>query len=102
MWISDMKDKIKENKDEVIKTLQRKNKELHAQLASTYHFASANLKGVTYPRLMASGVLIEMHLLGGKQAVLPVVIRGGLSEETVAALTKDLVRSYEESIELKP
>jgi hypothetical protein len=84
------------------KQLERKLLEMEAQLASSYHFSSVTLKEFTYPKLMASGVLLQLSTLGNTKSMVPVVIRGGLSQETVNGLLKDMNRSYEESIELKP
>ena len=81
--------------------LQRKVTELTAQLAHTYHFADAELHKAG-DALMASGVLLTMHALGGRQLISPVVIRDGLSADTIAALRRDLVRSYEGAIMFKP
>lgn len=82
--------------------LEARVADLEAQLSSTYHFADAYLKNVTHPKLLASGVLVRMTYLGGKEAVTPFVVRGGLSEETVSALRRDIARSYAESIEFVP
>lgn len=81
--------------------LQREVMELKAQLAAMYHFASAELhkagKG-----LMGSGALLRLHALGGRELIVPVVIRDGLSDETIAALQRDIARSYASAVELKP
>lgn len=81
--------------------LQRQTKELTAQLACSYHFASAELHKAG-DALKASGVLIELHALGGRQLINPVVIADGLSADTIAALRRDIARSYARAIELKP
>lgn len=80
--------------------LRRKVMELEAQLASTYHFADATLDKAT--NLMGSGVLLQLTALGGKELINPVVIRDGLSPETVAAIRKDIARSYEIATMFKP
>lgn len=82
--------------------LQRKVAELTAQLASTYHFASAELNKAGTDRLMGGGLLITMHALGGREVMTPVVIRDGLSADTIAALQRDILRSYEGAILFKP
>lgn len=82
--------------------LARKVKELEAQLASSYHFASATLDKAESPALMASAVIVELTALGGRELIHPVAIRGGLSPETIAALRKDIARSYDEAVEFKP
>ena len=79
--------------------LERKIKELTAQLPSTYHFANGTIDATE--RLMGSAVILELTGLGGKQMIVPVAIRDGLSPETIAALRADIARSYERSIELK-
>lgn len=81
--------------------LQRKVLELEAQLASTYHFAAATL-----PKcgdvLMASGVLVQLSGLGGRELVVPFVIKDGLSASTIAALHADILRSYDLATMFKP
>ena len=81
--------------------LQRKVMELTGQLASTYHFADATLDEAG-PDLLGSGVLLQLHALGGTKLIEPVVIRDGLSPETIAALRKDIERSYKLATMLKP
>lgn len=80
--------------------LTRKLKEMEAQLASSYHFASATLEKAG--NLAASAVVVELTALGGRQLINPVAIRGGLSPETIAALRKDIARSWDELTEFKP
>jgi hypothetical protein len=81
--------------------LLRRNMELEAQLAYVYHFAAATLDKAG-DCLKASGVLVQMHALGGRQIIPPVVIRDGFSADTLAAIRRDLVRSYESAIAFKP
>lgn len=81
--------------------LKRKVMELTGQLASAYHFADATLDKAG-PDLLGSGVLLQLHALGGKELIEPVVIRDGLSLETIAALRKDIERSHELATMLKP
>lgn len=81
--------------------LQRENMELRAQLAHVYHFASAELHKAG-DCLMGSGVLVQLHALGGREIVNPVVIRDGLSPDTIEALRRDLVRSYQGATIFKP
>lgn len=75
-------------------------KELRAQLASTYHFASVELPSCR--DVQGGGVLVELHFLGGRQACMPFVIRDGLSSSTIKALQEDLSKSWSLSTELKP
>lgn len=81
--------------------LQRKVMELTGQLASTYHFADATLVKAG-PNLLGSGVLLQLHALGGKELIVPVVILDGLSPKTIAALREDIERSYELATMYKP
>lgn len=81
--------------------LARKVLELESQLACAYHFAAATLHKAG-DGLMGSGVLVQLTALGGAELIRPVVIRDGLSAETLAALRADILRSYEGAIELKP
>lgn len=92
---------MSKKKTETRADLQRKVRELEGQLASTYHFASATLDKAG-AAMMASGVLVQLHALGGRELICPVVIRNGLSDDTIAALRRDMVRSYNEAIEFKP
>ena len=82
--------------------LRQKIKELEGQLASSYHFADAQIHRTGTDYLMASGVLLELTFIGGKQAIPPVVIKDGLSIETIEAIKADLVRSYERAVAFKP
>src|SRR5690554_1290381 len=80
--------------------LRRKVKELEAQLASSYHFASATLDKAG--GLLGSAVVVELTALGGLKLIPPIAIRSGLSPDTIAALRKDIARSYDEAVEFKP
>jgi hypothetical protein len=82
--------------------LQRRILELNAQLAHVYHFASAALPKASTSHLMASGCLLQLHALGGRELINPVVIRDGLSPDTIAALQRDLARSYDLTVAFKP
>ena len=75
--------------------LERQVLELQGQLASRYHFASANLAKAGTDKMMSSGVLLQLTALGGREIVDPVVILDGLSDETIAAIQGDLKRSYD-------
>lgn len=92
---------MKTNKPKQTKAdLRRKVAELESQLACSYHFASMELHKAS--NLMGSGVVITLTALGGKQLIVPVTIRDGLSHETITALRADIVRSWESATELKP
>ena len=74
--------------------LEREFMELKAQMPSSYHFATQKLY-TAGEQLMAGGVLLRLEALGGKQLIPPVVIRDGLSRETIEAIYRDLCRSYD-------
>lgn len=81
--------------------LARKVTELEGQLASSYHFADANLHKAG-DALMASGVLVTLTALGGREIINPIVIRDGLSPATIAALRADIERSFALATAFKP
>lgn len=94
---------MKPKKPKVTKAeLQRKILELEAGYASTYHFADATIGKASTDHLMASGVVLQLTTLGGRQIINPVLIKDGLSPETIAAIRKDIVRSYELATMFKP
>lgn len=75
--------------------LARKVAELEAQLASTLHFADIGLTKAGTDKMMASAVIVRLHTLGGSEITPTFAIRDGLSPETIAALRKDIARSWE-------
>lgn len=81
--------------------LARKVLELESQLASSYHFAAADLHKAG-PALMASGVLVQLTALGGRELTRPFVVLDGLSDVTIAALRADISRSFETATAFKP
>lgn len=82
--------------------LQRQIKELNAQLAHVYHFAHRELPKASTNHMMASGVLLTVTALGGRELMTPVMIKDGLSLDTIEALQRDIKRSYELTIAFKP
>lgn len=90
-----MKTKDTKSKAEIIAHQQRKILELEAQLSSAYHFANATIDKTSVNHLMASGVLLQLTGIGGKELIKPVMILDGLSLETIAAIKADLKRSYD-------
>jgi hypothetical protein len=75
--------------------LERQILELESQLAHRYAYAQSEIDKASTSRMMASGVLLQLTALGGREIINPVVIRDGLSPETIAAIKADLHRSYE-------
>ena len=82
--------------------LWRKVKELEAQLAHQYHFATRTIDKAGEKHCAGSAVILELTFLGGIKVIEPVAIKDGLSEETIAAIKADLKRSYERTVEFKP
>jgi len=75
--------------------LERQILELESQLAHRYAYAQSEIDKASTAKMMASGVLLQLTALGGREIISPVVIRDGLSPETIAAIKADLHRSYE-------
>jgi len=75
--------------------LQRQILELESQLAHRYAFAAAELHKASTGARMASGVLLQLSAVGGKEIINPVMIKDGLSDATIAAIRADLKRSYD-------
>lgn len=75
--------------------LQRQVLELTAQLAHVYQFANTEIDRASTKHRMASGVLLQLTAIGGKEIINPVMIKDGLSDATIAAIRADLKRSYD-------
>lgn len=89
-------------KTDRIAELTRERDEALAGQVHTYHFASDALNKLSADHLAASGLILSITVLGGEELFDPVMIRDGLSKETIAALKADLVRSYNLAIAFKP
>lgn len=94
--------KTKQTKAQRIAELERKLREAEAGQAHVYHFASQTIDKASTNFLMGSGVIITLTVLGGRKIFDPVMIRNGLSKETVEALKADFLRSYESAVQFKP
>lgn len=94
--------KTKEAQAQQIAKLQRELQEALAGQVHVYHFADAGLDKATTKYMTGSGVVLTMTALGGRELFKPVLIRDGLSDDLVAALRKDLARSYELATMHKP
>lgn len=79
--------------------LKRRVKELEAQLAHQYFFATIGLDKATIEKTFGSAVILELTFLGGTKVIEPVAIKDGLSDKTIAAIKADLKRSYERTVE---
>jgi hypothetical protein len=84
------------------KQLRHRIKEAVASQVHTYYFAESAIDKVSIDHLLGSGVLLELHFIGGKEAVLPVMIKDGLSAATIDAIKADLARSYSLATAFKP
>lgn len=82
--------------------MERKIRELEAQLVHRYHFAARTIDKAGIKSLTGSGVILSLVTLGGREIIEPVCIRDGLSDETIAALKADFSRSYEIATMFKP
>lgn len=82
--------------------LERKIKEAEAGQVHKLYYADQALGQLSTDKLMGSGVIVELTVLGGVEGIKPVLIRDGLSEETIAAIRADLKRSFELATLFKP
>lgn len=94
--------KTKIAKAQRIAELERKLQEALAGQVHNYHFADAGLDKASTQHLMGSGVVITLTVLGGRELIPPTMLRDGLSNELIAALRADFVRSYELATMYKP
>lgn len=92
----------KKTKAQRIAELERQLFEAKAAQIYTHHFASVEMGKLVTDKMMGSGVIMSFTTLGGRLTIGPVMIRDGLSKETIEAIRADLVRSYNHAIELKP
>ncbi len=82
--------------------LERQVLELNAQLAHVFYFADNSIDKCGTKYLMGSGVLLQLTGIGGKELIVPVMIKDGLSDATIAAIKADIKRSYDLSVMFKP
>lgn len=92
----------KKTKNQRIADLEQQLYDSQAQLTHRLHFASKSLGKLSTDRLTGSAVVLSISLLGGQRVFEPVAISDGLSDETIAAIRRDLARCYEKRVELKP
>lgn len=81
---------------------QRLAQEHLAAQVHQYHYADANIAKASVDKKMASGVILTITALGGGEIIHPVLIRDGLSNETVEALRGDFRRSFLLATRSKP
>lgn len=85
-----------------IADLQRQLREAKAAQVHNYRFADQGLNKAGPKYMGASGVIITLTALGGRELIPPTMLVNGLSDELIAALRTDLVRSYEYVVAMKP
>lgn len=83
-------------------TAERKAREYLAGQVHQYHFADAAIGKCSTDKMTASGVILTITSLGGAQIVEPVLMRGGISNETIEAIRADFRRSYQDAVAFKP
>lgn len=87
-------------KDLLITELENRIQELESHDILRMMQAREEIKRLTQAKFMGSGVILHIKSLRGSDLVAPVMIQGGLSDETIAAIQADLLRSYEYRIEI--
>lgn len=75
------------------KQLKRQIIELKGSKIIAHTLASSTIKKASTDTLMGSGVLIQLTGIGGKEIINPVLIRDGLSNDTIEAIKRDIKRS---------
>lgn len=89
-------------KDARIAALERELLEAEAAQIHNLHFSSHALAKASEERMKGSAVIITISALGGREIVGPTMINNGLSQETIAALEADMLRSWNEALVFKP
>ena len=74
--------------------LLQKVKELRAELPISYTMANSTIDKASVDKLMASGVMLQLTGIGGREIIEPIIIRDGLSKETIDAIKADIKRSF--------
>jgi hypothetical protein len=90
---------VKPKKRDRIKKLERENLELKAQLAYVYHYAKLGIGKCDREQIKGSGIVVQMHWLGGKEVCPAFCLKDGLSQDTIRALNDDLKFSYDQAVE---
>jgi hypothetical protein len=93
-----MTPKKKQLLEQQITDLKRKNMELEAQLPFVYPAVDRALALAGRDKMIASGLLIQIHALGGREICRPFMLRDGLSEATIEALRDELKYSHEQTV----
>jgi len=73
-----------------------------ASLIHNYFFAGEKLIKLNKDRMMGSGVILSIADLNGKLIVEPIMIKDGLSKESINSLLDDFQYSYNKATEFLP
>ena len=76
--------------------------EFKSSSACSYHFAGNELLKLNRDRYMASGVIMTISDIKGKELMQQVCFKDGLSNESINALLEDMQYSYDRAVEFKP
>jgi hypothetical protein len=76
---------------------QLEYKLLVASASTIYRYTSAHkaIEKATDQKYMGSGILLQLTDLSGNTIIDPVLIRDGLSSETIKAIQNDIKKSYD-------
>jgi hypothetical protein len=85
-----------------IEELKRKLVEAKAQSISNAHFVVPQLKKFGRNSMIGSCVIVQIKSLGGSIDTKPFSISDGLSQETLAALEKDIRRNFNHQLAYGP
>lgn len=78
--------------------LARKLREVAAQSTTAHGAAYRAIDKASTQHMGASAVIVHIVALGGRELVEPVAISDGLSADTIAAIKRDIARSYHLSL----
>ena len=73
--------------------LRRRILELESQMAFTFVMALNGIKQATESRYMASGILLQLTAIGGKEIIPPTMIKDGFKPETIEAIAAEIQKS---------
>lgn len=86
-----------QNELQNLKVCQHKSALIH-----TYHFSGNEMLTCNRDRMLGSGVILAIYDLSGKTRVSPVMLKDGLSNETINSLLNDMQYSFDNAVSYKP
>jgi len=92
---------MKDKKKVTHKETKRKLLEAQASTVLSHVFATTDIEKCSEEKLTGSGVVLQLSGIGGKDIINPILIRDGLSNETIEAIKKDLKRSHNLILSIK-